>query len=79
MKSKSGVWRPPTSVKVFVILQALRNFPDVTILNIHFGQDPGGQGSQGSQGGQCFKFGQDGYVGQNGQGGQTGQGSAKWF
>ena len=59
------------SVKVFVILQAVRNSPDVTILNTHFGQDQGGQGSQGGQGGQCFK------CVQNSQGGQNGR--TKWF
>ena len=68
MKSKSGVWRPPTSVKVFVILQALGNFPDVIILNTHFGQDQGSKGIRGGQGGQCV---------QNSQGGQNG--SKKWF
>ena len=64
------------SVKVFVILQAVRNSPDVTILNTHFGQD---QGSQGGHGGQCGKCGQVGQGGQIGQGGQNGQGSTTWF
>ena len=58
------------SVKVFVILQAVRNFPDVTILTTHFGQD---QGSQGGQGDQCGQPGQVGQGGQNDQGGQGGQ------